>query len=439
MVNNSSHNIKALQCGSTILYLLTPLMFIISPMLFVLFIILQFVAQACLGSPRKELFIVLLLNGFVYSSVSLLGFRIYDWIIIAFFIDLIVKKNGHIKAPIRLFIFFIVVLLVFFIHGMKNNELLEVIRYVVSGMLVLIVLNAPPSIDSISKSIVKVCAVNLYNALAVFALIKFVEIQNYTSSLISTNIYIYSDEVRLNGFFSDPNKYMTFSLALIFIIDLFVKDVSLQRRGIFLLGIATIISMSRTALLCLCLYFFLKYLLRLKQIFPRSFWICIAISIMILGILVVAPDTANKIVNEAYKFAAQLLGRSRTLEINATLQEDNRIRIWKRAIEYIKAKPLLGNGWLAYQQLLPYPTHNTILSLLLDGGLFLLVAYLYMFWPLLSSKRFDVTVSCVILPMLLLDLGNYRVLFLLLAMVIQQKGDKFNARKRIDCFNKKIR
>ena len=131
MANKSSHNINALQCSSTILYLLTPLMFIFSPMLFVLFIILQLVTQACLGFPRKELFIVLLLNGFVYSSVSLLGFRIYDWIIIAFFIDLIVKKNGHIKMPIRLFIFFAVVLLVFFIHGMKNNELLEVIRYVV--------------------------------------------------------------------------------------------------------------------------------------------------------------------------------------------------------------------------------------------------------------------------------------------------------------------
>ena len=48
----------------------------------------------------------------------------------------------------------------------------------------------------------------------------------------------------------------------------------------------------------------------------------------------------------------------------------------------------------------------------------MLTAYLYTFWPLFSNKRFGATISCVILPMLLLDLGNYRVLFLLLALIM---------------------
>ena len=81
------------------------------------------------------------------------------------------------------------------------------------------------------------------------------------SSFISTNVYIYSDEVRLNGFFSDPNKYMTFCLALLFIIDVFVENPTYKRNGILILSIATVLSMSRTALLCLGLYFFVKLLL----------------------------------------------------------------------------------------------------------------------------------------------------------------------------------
>lgn len=100
------------------------------------------------------------------------------------------------------------------------------------------------------------------------------------------------------------------------------------------------------------------------------------------------------------------------------MKDDNRVYVWGKAIQFISQKPFWGNGWLAYQSLLPYPTHNTIVSLLLDGGAFVLTAYLYTFGPLFSNKRFGATISCVILPMLLLDLGNYRVLFLLLALIM---------------------
>lgn len=403
---------------SAILYLLTPFAFMANPLLFVVCVTAQLVLQTLHGYRFSELFVVLLLNGFVYSSVSFAGLRFYDWIIIFSFAYVFINKRGHVAIPVRLLIFITSVFLVFLFHGMKTNEILEVVRYFVSILLIVVVLNTKPDMNLISESIIRICKVMLYNAIIVFAMIQLGRVHNYMSSFISTNVYIYSDEVRLNGFFSDPNKYMTFCLALLFIIDVFVENPTYKRNGILILSIATVLSMSRTALLCLGLYFFVKLLLKLKEKSPVLFGCCIITFSVVCILLLATPDIINSIINELYTLAARLLGREHTLEINATMKDDNRVYVWGKAIQFISQKPFWGNGWLAYQSLLPYPTHNTIVSLLLDGGAFVLTAYLYTFWPLFSNKRFGATISCVILPMLLLDLGNYRVLFLLLALIM---------------------
>ena len=403
---------------SAVLYLLTPFAFMANPLLFVVCVTTQLVLQMLHGYHFSELFVVLLLNGFVYSSVSFVGLRFYDWIIIFSFIYVLINRKGHVAIPVRLLIFSTSIFLIFLFHGMETNEILEVVRYFVSILLIVVVLNTQPDINLISESIIRICKVTLYNAIIVFVMIQLGRVHNSMSSFFSTNVYIYSREVRLNGFFSDPNKYMTFCLALLFIIDLFVENPIYKRNGILILSIATVLSMSRTALLCLALYFFFKFLLKLKEKSFAFFLCCIITFSVVCIILLARPDIINRIINELYTLAAQVLGRKHTLEINATMKEDNRVYVWGKAIQFISQKPFFGNGWLAYESLLPYPTHNTVLSLLLDGGAFVLMIYLYIFWPLFSSKRLDATISCVILPMLMLDLGNYRMLFLLLALIM---------------------
>ena len=375
---------------SAILYLLTPFAFMANPLLFVVCVTAQLVLQTLHGYRFSELFVVLLLNGFVYSSVSFAGLRFYDWIIIFSFAYVFINKRGHVAISVRLLIFITSVFLVFLFHGMKTNEILEVVRYFVSILLIVVVLNTKPDMNLISESIIRICKVTLYNAIIVFAMIQLGRVHNY----------------------------MTFCLALLFIIDVFVENPTYKRNGILILSIATVLSMSRTALLCLGLYFFVKLLLKLKEKSPVLFGCCIITFSVVCILLLATPDIINSIINELYTLAARVLGREHTLEINATMKDDNRVYVWGKAIQFISQKPFWGNGWLAYQSLLPYPTHNTIVSLLLDGGAFVLTAYLYTFGPLFSNKRFGATISCVILPMLLLDLGNYRVLFLLLALIM---------------------
>ena len=249
-------NWKGERLLSSILYLLTPFAFMANPLLFVVCVTAQLVLQTLHGYRFSELFVVLLLNGFVYSSVSFAGLRFYDWIIIFSFVYVFINSRGHVAIPVRLLIFSTSVFLVFLFHGMETNEILEVVRYFVSILLIVVVLNTKPDMNLISESIIRICKVTLYNAIIVFAMIQLGRVHNYMSSFISTNVYIYSDEVRLNGFFSDPNKYMTFCLALLFIIDVFVEDPTYKRNGTLILSIATVLSMSITALLCLGFYFF---------------------------------------------------------------------------------------------------------------------------------------------------------------------------------------
>lgn len=409
-----------IEIASMMFYFITPFAFVFSPLLFILCVVTQLILQMCQGYNFSELFIIVLLNGFLYSSVSIAGLRFYDWIIITSFIFIFIERRGHIAILVRLIFFGMAILFVFLFHGMKNDEVLEVVRYAVSILLIIIILNTRPKIRYISKEIIRLCEVNLYNAIAVFTFVRLGRVHNYTSSIVSTNVYIFTDEMRLNGFFSDPNKYMTFCLALLFLVELFIKDQSCKKKGILILSISTVLSMSRTALLCLALFYLLKYALKLKKKSAAFFWSGVIVAGMALMVIVASPSLINRITNELYTFAAKVLGREHTLEINATVQDDNRVYVWKKAVEFISCKPFFGNGWLAYESLLPYPTHNTIISLLLDGGVFILTAYIYTFWPLLSAKRFDITIPCVIFPMLLLDLGNYRVLFFLLALVMLQ-------------------
>ena len=140
------------------------------------------------------------------------------------------------------------------------------------------------------------------------------------------------------------------------------------------------------------------------------------ISITVLSILlimsVVNPDILNGIIENIFTLSAKLLGREHTLKVNASFEDDNRMRIWMMAFNYIKQKPIIGYGWIANEQLLPYPTHNTLISLLLS--------YIYTFLPLFKNKRQDIVIPYIIVPLLLLDLGNYRLWYLLLGLVIKK-------------------
>ena len=256
---------------------------------------------------------------------------------------------------------------------------------------------------------------NLYFAIVVFVLNGIGRISEYTG-IVASNIYIYSSasELRMNGFFSDPNKYMAFCLAMMFIVEIWMQNGKLKNWTIVILCISSLISMSRTAILSLLAYLFFKVIkITLQKSRILTVILCgVIISAVVL--FVFNPMILNSLLNYLFVTSSKLMGRELTLSVNMNFQSDNRILIWEQAIELIKKQPLIGYGWNSIREMLPYPTHNTVLELLMDSGIIGLLCYLFLMSKLLFNKYYEYTIPFVWIPMLLLDMGGYRVLFLLL-------------------------
>lgn len=402
------------------IHAIIPILFVLNKYAFAIAIILNLFIYCLHYKNKSNLFVVILLNSFIYSSLSLFGLKLYDWIIVIYFIFLLIKKHGKFFFNLRMIVLLITSVIVFLFHSIKSPQILEMVRYIISIILVFNVINLEFNFDEIDNDIIHITLANMYNAIVVYILIGLGRVQNISTSIISTSTYIYKGEVRLNGFFTDPNKYMLYCLCLIFIAEIFISNKNKKNIIILLAMISAVISMSRTSLICFGVYFIIKIFKVLRKKSFVLYYIGIGLSLIIAIILILNPEIINNLVENVFVNTAKLLGRQNTLKVNTSVENDNRVKIWTMAIQYIKNKPLIGYGWLANEYLLPYPTHNTILSLMLDGGIFMLIAYLYAFIPLFRNKRLDVVVPYILIPLFLLDLGNYRLWYLLLGLIIKK-------------------
>ena len=394
----------------------TPICYIVNPFLFVtsIFAGIFLLASRVAGGDNK--FLIALLYAVLFSGVSIVGIRPYDVVIFIGMIVLLIKRR-KIKISIRIIPFIIVVLFVLLIK-FNTESMMEAIRYITCIMLFIEVINGDFNVTELSDEIIAIILANIYYAVSVFLFISKGQFVNYTSSIIGTNIYIYASELRLNGFFSDPNKYMAFCFGLLFIAEGYLVKSKKRRFITVLIIFSSLIALSRTALIVIFFFVSMKIALILKTKSKPLFLILLITVVILGGMAVVVPDIVNEFFNHLYVLSSRMMGRQRQLELSSTLQGDNRMRIWRIAFELIKEKPLVGHGWMSNEWLLPYPTHNTVLAILLDGGIIALLSYVIMFWPMYKCKRWDLVSSCIIVPSLMLDLQNYRMWFLIYGFIM---------------------
>lgn len=405
-----------------LLYIVMPGAFIIGDYLFIGLILFQMFLIAGRTPLSGNKLTLMLLNMYLYSCVSVAGFRLYDFVIVFAFIEICVARRGKIILLRRIIPFFIVVLLNMIIHNSSESSLLEVLRYIICILLLITTINEKFDFNSIINEMICIALGNLYFAFIVFIMIRHGIFENY-SGLIATNVYIFTKELRWNGFFSDPNKYMAFCFALLFISEAFIRAGRKKIAFTIIILISSVLSFSRTALIVIAVFVAFKILIIIRKKMSQSSFYILLIGVITLFSVIVAvgvlmPDLINRVLNYLYVASSTLLGRVQALQLSTTIQEDNRTRIWRMALQLIKQSPISGYGWASNEYLLPYPTHNTVLALLLDGGVIVLVSYLFMFWPLLSYKRWDIIVSCCIVSSLLLDLQGYRIWFFLLGLIL---------------------
>ena len=402
----------------SLLILITPFAYAVSPYAFVVLLLLEAFLFVRKVDSFGNRFLLLMLLSVMCSCISVAGMRLYDLVIVLGFLITWIRKRGHLKITYNIFPFFVLVIIVGVLNSGSEN-LIETFRFLVCILLYITTCNNEYNLNEIQGKLVGVSISNIYFALSIFVLNSVGRIRQYEGVIASDIFGTTATEVRLNGFFSDPNKYMAFCLAFIFIIEMWMRSGAKKNILLSILCISSLISFSRTAILSLLAYLFFK-IIKITYEKNKVFSVVLGgIIIAAIAILIVSPNILNNIVNALYVESAKLMGREHTLSINANLQSDNRTIIWKQALSFIKQKPIIGYGWGAIRELLPYPTHNTIFELLMDCGIIGLVCYMIFMRKLLFNKHYEYTIPFVWIPILFLDMSGYRMLFLMLGLVVE--------------------
>lgn len=416
-----------------ITYLVIPFSYIVSPYITAVLIMIQ---SWMLVKHQKELgnrVLIIFLNAVLFSCFTVLELRLYDWVIIGSILIVLVKKKMKIVVPVSVMAMMLFFFFNTFIHPVDSDTLLELERYLMSLLLVVLVVNLDFDLNKAYNQMIMLALASFYNAVIVYLLIGIGKIQQLSSLIVSSNIFIYnqasnvnqvmmqSSETRMNGFFSDPNKYMVFCFAFLIICDLLLKDgTGNMLRAIIMM--ASVVSLSRTALMVLVAYIVLKHMYKMVKQSPSIFIVEVSVICVCLMVSLLIPNLISNFGNEIYDGTAKLLGRTKTLSINPSVGDDNRVIVWQLALESIKQSVIFGHGWMSYENLLPYPTHNTLIELMLDGGLVTTVPYLLFFMPMYKMKKWYLTLSCYLIPVMLLGLADYRLWFLILGIILNRRS-----------------
>lgn len=395
-----------------IIWIVLPFIFIKNPYIFMFLLLIQVIL---IGKSAKNFdigCINIYLFIFLFNSISIFSIRLYDWVSLSIFIIILFRnKKLQIKNEISMFILLSILTLNFVIFR-GDDAFQELLRYFLSILIFINITNISFSWKKMKPYLLELSLVNLYNCLMIFIFTSKNMINNISNTIISSDIFLSKTELRMNGFFSDPNKYMVFCTFLIFVVYYFYK----QQNNYFLkiiLYISGLLSFSRTIFIVyMILISFLIYTRILRRIDMKG-KVIIAILCISLFYIFLKLD----IVSHLYQFITVLSGRERTMEISATVSEDSRYFIWMKSFNFIKSNIFLGHGLLSFENLLPYPTHNTFIELVLDGGIILLGSWVLFFRKIFYKKTIYLLFPLIIVPVFLLDLANYRILFILLALL----------------------
>lgn len=391
----------------------------ISPQLFLIIIFIQIFTSFLLREVSLD--DKILLNFFIsfsFFGVSIGPFKIYDLVILVYiFYVFFIKRYKINKYSYKGFIFVAYMLVsIFVLQQYEINQFLEITRYLLSAF-ALVLFASLTKISELQFSIMLVATVQAFQAFLVYIGITFFGFISIETSIYSIDIFTDSNETRLSGFFSDPNKFM--ATILIYIVFLFLSKHNQKKYRIYLIILFAIslLSLSRTPIISIIIFLFLELFGKLFKdrkivIFLELFFI-----IIIMSFIIIDFDSLLSSINQIFTDMSTLLGRERTAAINSSISQDNRYLVWKQAFSFIKDSPFFGYGPLSYEKILPYPTHNTFLNILLDYGLVGSAIYIYVLTPLLKLKL-EYLIPFIIIPMFLLDLGNFRILFVLLGLLL---------------------
>lgn len=370
---------------------------------------------------------------FSFFGISFAGIKIFDIsLMLGLFLFLIKERQIKMRKELLVILpFFMYISFMwlssdgdFIVQNENAGPGTELLRYLFAGVALFLFYQLRPNFKKMVYWLDLLVTAIVVQALLMFGMqdLKSVSDGIIQVSLYSVDALNVNSEARISAFFSDPNKMMAFFSILVLIRVAYLRLVDENYLKfdkfliLYLLGV--ILSLSRTGVIVVALFllwFIVNIVIRTSSFANFLFWIFIGILILFYLLF---KDLLLQLMSSFFRFILSVFGRTRTATIDSNVATDSRVIIWKQAFQYIVERPILGYGLLSESRLLPMPTHNTFIQQLMDNGI--VGTILYFVPTLLRIAReinFAVVMIFLVVPMSFLDLGNFRIIFVLLGVL----------------------
>lgn len=432
-----------------LLYVFLPFAYYLSKGLFIIALIVIYLLLFMDHTDKRNIIIDLYIVSFSFFGISIFGIKltylalivIFTWeffhvkvnlvnsntlliyvFIIYIFISILIRKMFFVQQSIEVWTeftryFFCLITLLIYSQSFILDSAIKIKKSLIS-------LDRMAWLITIQTLVMSLCF-KLYGAQTNFQSGIFTVSTFDSTGLVQQGINNF--ESRPSGFFSDPNKLMAFIFIMLLARKIIAGSAyaNLKKELIYLL--CGIVTQSRAAFIIVML---LTVIYCIRKTFGKNAIVGYSMFLSVMVIIVLILNYLNisitGIIDNIFRWLLNMVGRDRTLALDSGLQNDGRAIIWRKAVKFIKIKPLFGFGLQSEGMLLPYPTHNTIIQLLLDSGIVGLIIYLFGILKIIVGKinLMDFFVLAVI-PMLVLDLANFNILFFVLGLSLAKSKKSF--------------
>lgn len=429
-----------------LLGIINPLLYYLNPYLFLLAIIFEFVIVIKNSSTLMEKLWKSFLLASMYFGVQIVGLKLYDIIILGFLPVIIIKnwksvcidniKKSHIFLGC---IYLIYLLLILIVNKLGINQILEFIRYAMALLVIAefyITVKDLKEFDNIIDVLPVYALKNLFSGIVVILMMIYGNFHDkFNLGIIKINIYNSLPEIRLTGFFSDPNKYFLYFVFLFIIYEFYTyiyryKTIKVIDKNnlIFILG--AISSLSRTGIVAIILYILVKFI-NIKLFYNKQklfFKIFLGLIFTMLIIFTIFPNLLVAVADKFIYTVTVLIGREESLVYSSSLSESSRLMSWKVALGSTSDSLFFGKGLFSWKDFYYMPPHNTFVAIVQDTGIVGLGIFILFIGFGILNLPIHITLILLLTPMMTFDLQNYRLLYLLVAILVTaySNGKKFN-------------
>ncbi|UOQ87012.1 O-antigen ligase family protein [Gracilibacillus salinarum] len=412
--------------------IINPLLAFAQPDLLIISVFLEFIILFTQKDNKIfNLWKIFILSS-IYFGVSILGIKLYDIVLIIIVLSSLLgtlkskmklKKSIFIKH-IEIYYFIIYLTCILIYQNSNSQEFMEYTRYIMSFLIVIIFAYSNLSVEYVKKLIkfTPVVAVkNFISGVLIFILsnVKGHELST-NSSWMNFKTHYNQGELRLVGFYSDPNKYYLFFIVTFLLIEMYKNalNTKLEHEKIIktFLIVGIISSFSRTAIIIVILLVFTEIL---KLFIPQKFQKLKVVFYWLLALLFfLSIDILMEFMNKLLYNLTIVMGRESSLIYSSSIEESSRIIASKIALGSIKQNMFFGNGFFTWNELYYMPPHNTFIFILQDIGIVGLLLYFICIMSIRYYLRIEIIIALLILPSITLDLQNFRLLYFVLALSI---------------------